>query len=98
MKMSVPCKNDKQARFKQFLQRLSEDKDVGRGAVKPTHSLSELLLFAGYNPNGEAIDMARLVTLLLRTQGLEGCSEQMVEHVLNGGSIEGFFLTNECKS
>jgi len=88
--MNVTRKNDKHARLKQFLQRLSEDKDVCRGAGMPARSLSEFLLFAGYTPSGESVDMAKLVTLLLREQGVEGCSEQMVEHVLNGGSIEGF--------
>lgn len=89
--MSVISKEDKQDRLKKFLQRLSEDKDVGKGAGKPTRSLSEFLMFAGYMPNGDSIDLSRLLTLLLRTQGMEGCSEQMIDHVLNGGSIEGFF-------
>jgi hypothetical protein len=90
--MNVTSKNDKQDRLKQFLQRLSEDKDVsGSGrSVTPVRSLSELLLFAGYTPSGESVDMSRLVTLLLQLQGVKGCSEQMIEHVLNGGTIEGF--------
>jgi len=92
--MNVTRKNDKHVRLKQFLQRLSEDNDVCRGAGMPTRSLSELLLFAGYTPSGETVDMAQLMTLLLREQGVEGCSEQMVEYVLNGGSIEGFL--NKC--
>ena len=81
---------DKQDRLKQFLQRLSEDKDVSSGLEMPTRSLSEFLLLAGYTPNGESVDIAKLVTMLLSVKGIEGCSEQMVEYVLNGGSIEGF--------
>lgn len=88
--MNVTRKNDKHARLKQFLQRLSEDKDLSRGAGMPTRSLSEFLLFAGYTPSGESVNMARLVTQLLCVQGVEGCSEQMIEYILNGGSIEGF--------
>jgi uncharacterized membrane protein affecting hemolysin expression len=88
--MNATYKNDKQARFKLFLQRLSEDKDVRSGSGTPVRSLSELLLFAGYTPSGESVDVSRLLTLLLHEQGVEGCSEQLIEHVLSGGTIEGF--------
>ncbi|MFD0958207.1 hypothetical protein [Paenibacillus chungangensis] len=82
----------KQIRLKLFLQRISEDESLcqQKSSTDTSRSMTELLLMSGYGSWNESIDLARLMTLLLRKRGTEGCSEAMMEHILNGGTIDGF--------
>jgi len=83
----------KQLRLKQFLKMLSEDPSLLHqdGAMQSqSRSLSELLLISGYPSRNESIDMAELVSLLLKRLGMEAGSEEMMEHVMNGGTVDEF--------
>ncbi|MGO4371348.1 hypothetical protein AB4Z21_11185, partial [Paenibacillus sp. MCAF20] len=53
-------------------------------------SLAELLVLTGYNPKDELIDMAELVSLLLKKNEIEAGSEDMMQHVINGGTVDDF--------
>ncbi|MCU6707962.1 hypothetical protein M6D81_04480 [Paenibacillus sp. J5C_2022] len=90
--MSVINLEQKQIRLKQFLQRISEDESLcqKKSIIDESRSMTELLLMSGYGPWNESIDLARLITLLLEKRGMKGCSEAMMEHILNGGTIDGF--------
>lgn len=81
----------KRLRLKQFLKRLSEDPSIAnQNMSRHWGSLAELLVFSGYNPRNELIDMAKLVSLLLKRNEIEACSEDMMQHVLNGGTVDDF--------
>ncbi len=77
--------------LKQFLKILSEDPSIThRDELKPARPLMELLKFTGYSSWSGSINMAELVTLLLKKTGLGACSEEMMEYIINGGSVDEF--------
>ncbi len=92
--MSVSDREQKRVRLKQFFEILSEDpsllKQNGRNELR---SLSEILIVSGYRTCNEPVDMARLLSLLLRKMGLKAGSEDMMEYVMNGGTVEDFMNT-----
>lgn len=47
-------------------------------------------MLTGYTPRNEPVDMAELVSLLLKKVGHEACSKGMMEHVMNGGTVDEF--------
>lgn len=81
----------KRLRLKQFLKRLSEDPSLAdQNMPKHWGSLAELLVLTGYNPRNEPINMAELISLLLKRNEIEAGSEDMMQHVLNGGTVDDF--------
>lgn len=89
--MNVSNQEQKQVRLKQFLKVLSEDPSLlNQDGLEETRPLSELLMFTGYSPRNESINMAELVSLLLRKKGLEAGSEDMMDHIMNGGTVDDF--------
>jgi hypothetical protein len=86
----------KQARLKRFLQQLSTDPALAN-AEEPAifTSLSELLKESGYPPFDEPFDLAELTKRLFKKMGLAAGPDEMMEHVLNGGTVEGFFAAKE---
>ncbi|MDQ0116101.1 hypothetical protein [Paenibacillus harenae] len=89
----------KQLRLKQFLKRLSEDPSMAnQNMARYWGSLAELLVLTGYNPRNEPIDMAELVSLLLKRNEIEACSEDMMQHVLNGGTVDDFMKMGRSKA
>jgi hypothetical protein len=92
--MNVSNLEQKQVRLKQFLKILSEDPSLlNQDELEESRSLSELLMFTGYLPRNEAVDMAELVSLLLKKIGLEAGSEDMMEYIMNGGTVDDFMNT-----
>ncbi|MGO4540706.1 hypothetical protein [Paenibacillus sp. 2TAB19] len=81
----------KRLRLKQFLKRLSDDPSIAnQNMTRYGGSLAELLVLTGYNPKDELIDMAELVSLLLKKNEIEAGSEDMMQHVINGGTVDDF--------
>ncbi|TJY43461.1 hypothetical protein E5161_06150 [Cohnella pontilimi] len=81
----------KQARLKQFLYRLSEDPSLSKSAgLTDWRPLSELLLITGYQSRNESVDMAELVSLMLKKKGLEEGSEDMMDYIVKGGTVDDF--------
>ena len=94
--MSVSEREQKRARLKQFLKILSEDPSLfDQEGPEELRSLSELLIVSGYRLRNEPVDMAELVSLLLKKQGFEACSEDMMEHVMQGGTVDDFVSTRK---
>ncbi|MDQ8737006.1 hypothetical protein [Paenibacillus sp. LHD-38] len=89
--MNVSNVKQKRVRLKQFLKILSEDPSLmNQERQEDSRSLAELLMVTGYTPRNEPVDMAELVSLLLKKVGHEACSEDMMEHVMNGGTVDEF--------
>ncbi|GGH15348.1 hypothetical protein [Paenibacillus segetis] len=89
--MNVSNVEQRRGRLKQFLKILSEDPSLlNQDGLKETRSLSELLVFSGYRSCNEPVDMAEVLSKSLRKIGLEACSVDMMEHVMNGGTIDEF--------
>ncbi|MOA09039.1 hypothetical protein D3C78_1288460 [compost metagenome] len=94
--MNVSNQEQKRIRLKQFLKILSEDPSLSYAdREEQERPLAELLLLTGYIPANEPVDLARLVSQLLKKLGLEACSEDMMAHVMNGGTVEEFM--EACK-
>jgi hypothetical protein len=92
--MNVSNQEQKQVRLKQFLKILSEDPYLlNQDGLEELRSISELLMFTGYHPRNEPVDIAELVSLLLKKMGLEAGSEDMMEHIMNGGTVDDFMKT-----
>ncbi|MEV5027109.1 hypothetical protein [Paenibacillus sp. LPE1-1-1.1] len=89
--MNVSNVEQKRVRLKQFLEILSEDPSLmNQERQEDSRSLAELLMVTGYTVSNEPVDMAELVSLLLKKVGHEACSEDMMEHVMNGGTVDEF--------
>ncbi|NIK79545.1 hypothetical protein FHS15_004706 [Paenibacillus castaneae] len=88
--MTMTSHEQKQVELKKFLNILSEDLSLNSGAeLEKPRAISDLLLFTGYIPRNEPIDMSKLLSLLLRKLGFDFGSETMVDHMINGGTIDG---------
>ncbi|MCR2803281.1 hypothetical protein [Paenibacillus soyae] len=97
--MEISNQEQKRIRLKLFLNILSEDPSMAGGEKLPkANSLADLLVYTGYYPSNGTIDMARVVTLLLKKLGHEACSEDMVEHVINGGTLEEFINKRQVRA
>ncbi|KRE44896.1 hypothetical protein [Paenibacillus sp. Soil522] len=89
--MNVSNVEQKRIRLKRFLNILSEDPSLLNQAEQvESRSLADLLMLTGYTPQNEHVDMAELVSLLLKKIGHHACSEDMMEHVMNGGTVDEF--------
>lgn len=89
--MNVSNVEQKRVRLKQFLEILSEDPSLkNQERQEDSRSLAELLMVTGYTVRNEPVDMAELISLLLKKVGHEACSEDMMEHVMNGGTVDEF--------
>ena len=72
------------------------EKTVGGPAFFPQEGIGEsrtivdYLKFSGYFPRNEHVDMAVLVSLLLKKKGHAAGSEEMMEFVMKGGTVEAF--------
>ncbi|WP_438349484.1 hypothetical protein ACP8HI_02010 [Paenibacillus sp. FA6] len=87
-------RNQKKIKLKRFLEKLSEDPTLlNQDNVVESRSLSEYLILTGYRPKDGPIDMAELVSLLLKRIGLQADSEDLMESVMKGGSIDHFMNT-----
>ncbi|CAM4494839.1 hypothetical protein FHS16_005295 [Paenibacillus endophyticus] len=94
--MNVSNQEQKRVRLKQFLKILSEDPSLLKqdGQVE-MRTLPELLAAVGCRLRNEPIDMAELVSQLLGKLGLQACSSDMMEHVMNGGTVDDFINTSK---
>jgi len=96
--MNGSDREQKQVRLKQFLKILSEDPSLlnqnGQNEMRP---LSEFLMVSGYRLCEETVDMAQVLSLLLRKMGHPYGSEDMMEYIMNGGNVEGF-MGNDTSS
>lgn len=89
--MNVSNVEQKRIRLKQFLNILSEDPSLlNQEKLEESRPLGDLLMLTGYTPRNEHVDMAELVSLLLKKVGHHACSEDMMEHVMNGGTVDEF--------
>lgn len=94
--MEISRQEQKRIRLKLFLKILSEDPSMAHeGKLHNAGSLADLLVYTGYYPKNDTIDMAKVVSLLLKKLGHEACWEDMMEHVIRGGTIEEFM--NQCQ-
>lgn len=88
--------NQKKIKLKRFLAKLSEDPALlNQDDVVESRSLSEYLILTGYRPKDGPINMAELVSLLLQKMGLEADSEDLIESVMKGGSVDHFMNTRK---
>jgi hypothetical protein len=93
-KMNISNQEQKQIKLKQFLKILSEDPSLLQQASHPeARTLPELLMATGYRVCNEPIDMAELMSQLLGKLGLTPCSAQMMEFIMNGGTVDDFMNT-----
>jgi len=89
--MNVSNQEQKRMKLKQFLKILSEDPSLlQKDGQSEARSLPELLMATGCLIHNEPIDMAKLVSQLLGKIGLQACSADMMEHVMNGGTVDEF--------
>jgi hypothetical protein len=89
--MNVSNVEQKRIRLKRFLNILSEDPSLlNKVELEESRSLADLLMLTGYTPRNEHVDLAELVSLLLKKMGHHACSEDMMEHVMNGGTVDEF--------
>lgn len=89
--MNVSDIEQKRVRLKRFLKILSEDPSLlNKEELEETKSLTDLLMLSGYTPRNAHVDMAELVSLLLKKMGHKSCSDDMMEHVMNGGTVDEF--------
>lgn len=93
--MTVSGQEQKQERLKQFLKILSEDASLlNQDGLNESRSLSEMLIMLGYRPWKEPVDMAVLLSQLLRKMGYESSSEDMMDYVMDGGTLDEFMKTD----
>jgi hypothetical protein len=90
--MSVVNQEQKRMRLKRFLRLLSEDPSIliQKSGQRELPSLGELLLATGCMPGNEPVDLAALMSGLLKKLGMEACYEDMMNHVMSGGTVEEF--------
>ncbi|WP_419874804.1 hypothetical protein [Candidatus Pristimantibacillus sp. PTI5] len=94
--MNVSNQEQKRVRLKQFLKILSEDPSLVRNnGQAETRTLPDLLAAIGCRLRNEPIDMAEQVSQLLGKMGLQACSNDMMEHVMNGGTVDEFINTTK---
>lgn len=94
--MNVSSSEQRQVRLKQFLKILSEDPSLSHQVEQgKLRSLSELLMVSGYWPCDKPINMSNVVSLSLKKLGLEAGSEELIEYVINGGTVENFIETEK---
>jgi hypothetical protein len=79
----------KKERLKQFLARLEKDPSLGRHGRKPP-ALSELLQASGMPYSNGPLDISKLLAHALKQKGIDAGPEEMVDHVIQGGTIEQF--------
>lgn len=85
------CDEHKQLRLKSFLRKLSEDPAFfSQEGIGESRTIVDYLKFSGYFPRNEHVDMAVLVSLLLKKKGHAAGSEEMMEFVMKGGTVEAF--------
>ena len=96
--MNSSDREQKRVRLKQFLKILSEDPSLrNQNGQKDMRPLSELLMVSGYRQCDDSIDMAQLLSLLLRKIGHASGSEDMMEYIMRGGKVEDF-MSNDTSS
>ncbi|MCM3748276.1 hypothetical protein M3223_13020 [Paenibacillus pasadenensis] len=79
---------EKQVRVRAFLDKLAEDKSLNKaGAAQSAINNGSAADISG---SVGSVNVADVLTGLLREQGLGRSSEELVEHVLEGGSVEAF--------
>ncbi|WP_141501949.1 hypothetical protein [Paenibacillus luteus] len=92
--MNISNQEQKRIRLKQFLKILSEDPSLlQQTGQTETRSLPELLMANGYRYCNEPVDMAELMSQVLGKLGLTPCSAQMMEFIMNGGTVDDFMNT-----
>ncbi|OBZ13629.1 MULTISPECIES: hypothetical protein [Bacillales] len=92
--MNISNQEQKRVRLKQFLKILSEDPSlVQQDGKTEARTLPELLMATGCRPCNEPVDMAELFSQLLGKLGKQACSADMMEHVMNGGTVDDFMNT-----
>jgi len=92
--MNISHREQKRVKLKQFLKILSEDPSLlNQDGLNELRSLSEILIISGYQPWHEPVDMASVLSLLLRKLGVSAGSADMMEYMMNGGSVEDFMNT-----
>ncbi|RKP53836.1 hypothetical protein D7Z26_10580 [Cohnella endophytica] len=85
------CREQKQIRLKTFLRMLSEDPSfLNQEGLGESRSIVDYLMFTGYLPRNEPVDMAVLVSLLLKMRGHAADSAEMMDFVMNGGTVDAF--------
>ncbi|SDT17294.1 hypothetical protein SAMN05444162_3313 [Paenibacillaceae bacterium GAS479] len=86
----------KQERLREFLDKLADDHSLnktGDDSLDITELTEDGFVKGSLAPiaiTGKPVDLADLLSNLLREQGLGSSSEELVEHVLEGGSVETF--------
>jgi phage I-like protein len=94
--MEITNPEQKKIRLKKFLQKLSEDPSLSnQDELVELRSLTDILILTGYHPKAETVDMAELLSQLLRKSGIEANSEDMMESVMQGRSIDNFMKTGK---
>ncbi|MGF7046860.1 hypothetical protein J2T13_001362 [Paenibacillus sp. DS2015] len=89
--MNVSNQEQKRVRLKQFLKILSEDPYLlNQDGLEKLRSLSEIVILTGYKSRDGLVNMAELVSLLLKKMGIEAGSEDLMECVMEGGSVDNF--------
>ncbi|PLT47334.1 hypothetical protein NYE40_18840 [Paenibacillus sp. FSL W8-1187] len=84
----------KRERLRAFFDRLALDETLGANGPRASVRADRALASAGA---GSPADAAGLLTGLLRERGIADCVEQLVEHVLRGGSVEAFLQRADDK-
>ncbi|QAY67218.1 hypothetical protein [Paenibacillus protaetiae] len=87
--MNVWNQEQKKVRLAQFLKRLSEDPTLSR---REAASLNEADL-AGLPDSGrvkQRVDLAAVTTALLHKRGIDACFEDMMEFIIQGGTVGAF--------
>jgi hypothetical protein len=93
-KMNISNQEQKRVRLKQFLKILSEDPSLLQQDGKTeSRSLPELLMATGCRLHNEPVDMAELFSQLLGKLGLKACSAEMMDYIMNGGTVDDFMNT-----
>jgi hypothetical protein len=89
--MNISHREQKREKLKKFLKILSEDPSLlNQDGFNELRSLSEILMISGYRPRDEPVDMASVLSLLLRKLGHNAGSADMMEYMINGGTVEDF--------
>lgn len=97
----IETREDQRERWGQFIGHLADDPVLKSNRSLSRYTLTEILQEARYPIEQiPVIDIALLLTLLFQEKGLNCTSDDLVRHVLNGGSIEQFieqaYVINEC--
>jgi hypothetical protein len=93
--MNVCHEEQKRARLKKFLNMLSQDTALMNYIEQePLRSLTQLLHGCGYDADHQSVNIAEVVSSLLQEQGSQSNSLDMMEHVLNGGTVDQFMHIN----